>query len=99
MPDDKFLLPSSPKKIIHEHHDCDGKIPKREIIKLTARNGIMLSCGCEPPAVVIVDGSIVTLGAAEEYCPNVDWAQTPFPGLDWLPAPEFPRGTWLCAGI
>src|SRR5712692_2301637 len=29
---------------------CDGKTPKSENMKLTARNGAMLSCGCEPPA-------------------------------------------------
>src|SRR5205823_14868236 len=41
-----------------EPYVWDGKIPNNDKIKLITRNGIMLSCGCEPPADPIAAGSI-----------------------------------------
>src|ERR1700676_1770013 len=60
----------------------DGKTPKRDRIKLTARNGIILSWGCEPPVVPSAPGSMLTDAAAAENWPSVDCAQTPAAGLD-----------------
>src|SRR4029077_7039220 len=42
---------------------CDGNIPNNERMKLTTRNGIMLSWGCDPPAGPIAAGSMTRPGA------------------------------------
>src|SRR5262249_29115622 len=59
---------------------CDGKSPNNEIMKLITRNGIMLSCGCEPPADPSAVGSIVTFGAASVYMLLPETAHTLFVG-------------------
>src|SRR5579864_274923 len=65
------LWPSSPDlelaarswKLAAAFHVCDGKIPNSDKIKLITKNGIMLSCGCEPPEEPIAPGSMFMLGA------------------------------------
>ena len=49
----------------------DGKIPNSEMMKLMARNGGMLSCGCELPARPTAAGFMGPVGDDELNGPPV----------------------------
>src|SRR5579859_549682 len=69
-------------------------------MKLTTRNGTILSCGCEPPADPKAAGLIARDGAVLSYMVvGAVEAHTPPAGEDELPGLEKHCGTWLCAGI
>src|SRR5262249_11124593 len=59
---------------------CDEKTKNKEKMKLTTRNGILLWCGCDPPADPSAVGSIVTFGAASVYMLLPETAHTLFVG-------------------
>src|SRR5579859_1438973 len=48
------------------NYTCEGKIPNSERIKLTTRNGTMLSCGCDPPEGSIASVDMAFVGAVPE---------------------------------
>ena len=61
-----------------EGYVCEGKIPYNEMMKLTTRYGIMLSCGCEPPVAPQEAAFIGSDGAVLENGVSAHSAQTPF---------------------
>src|SRR5213593_1877999 len=46
---------------------CEGKTPNSDRMKLITRNGIMLSCGCDPPESPTAAGSIFADGEPSVY--------------------------------
>src|SRR5712691_2021534 len=59
----------------------DGKIPDSEKIKLTTRNGTMLSCGCDPPSTPAAAEAMAAPGATSEYKLLAEAAHKPLCGL------------------
>src|SRR4051794_4638197 len=70
-----------------------GNIPNIEMMKLTTRNGIMLSCGWDPPAGPTAAASMGTLGGVvEEYEFRGHSAQRDPAGLVFAPAAARAKG-------
>src|SRR5215471_11563544 len=77
-----------------------GKAPNNAIIKLIARNGTMLSCGCDPPVRPKAPGSILESGGLVlSNWPSDEFAHTVPTGLALVPAADWASGTWEWSGI
>jgi hypothetical protein len=74
-------------------------MPKSEIIKVTQRNGIMLSCGWLPPTSWTAVAAIFVSGGDWVYIDTADgFAQTLFAGVPLFPGEELANGMCECAG-
>ena len=75
-------------------------MPNSEMMKLIARNGTILSCGCEPPSAATAAGLIGAVGACvlnwlpvhpDQTLPAGELAGMPLP-------PDAARGAWVWLG-
>src|SRR5947199_3554561 len=79
---------------------CDGKMPNNDRMKLITRKGIILSCGCDPPAICRSLAAMVESGGfVLSNCPRDEFAHTALEGLVAVPALDWALGTCVCAGI
>ena len=75
-------------------------MPNREMMKVTARNGIMLTCGWLPPVANTDIGFIGDTAGCGEYSDTVvGEARTAFCGDACPPPAVDAMNEWECVGI